>query len=444
VAVIELDLYAPSGPEPQRPRWHPARYRAAALTAILLLTLSLGGAAVPRPQLWQPGGTLPMTPDGSFQLVDGRLFTFDRIGTRFTTTAWAPSPVRRLWRHDSTIAVAGDAPQEFGWFVRPVGDAVVLQVGRTTTVLDATTGAVRWQRGTPVSPVDGRYGVAYDETFRPGDHLDADDHSDGVVFYGTDGAFHSDPPAHTDLRVIDLATGAVRWTAGFDSGAVATGVPGVPGEVLLYTRTGFSLRDLATGAVRASRTVQLPPDSDAVFGLPMTADLMLIAGAGSVTAYSVRTLAPMWRRERPSSTDGDISVCGDLPCIERRGGVTALDPATGRDRWTIDMNAGLHRYGPDVYVLENVQSRVIEVRDPASGALRADLRAWGATSVPGSQDPVVLSRAELGGVVFALLRPYGRIQPLGRSEAPVTECQNDARVVVCRTPYGAQAWTYHA
>jgi hypothetical protein len=125
-------------------------------------------------------------------------------------------------------------------------------------------------------------------------------------------------------------------------------------------------------------------------------------------------------------------------------GLTVLDPATGRDRWSIPLNASLRRYGTDVYVIENTQSRVLEVRDPATGALRADLRRWSSTSAPVGDAPVLLSHAEPGGMVFGLLRPYGRVQPLGRSVTPVTECQNDAALAVCRTPTGAEAWAYHA
>jgi hypothetical protein len=225
--------------------------------------------------------------------------------------------------------------------------------------------------------------------------------------------------------------------------------------MLLYTRTGFAVRSLTTGAVLASRAVDQGPARDAVFGVPRTADLVLVTGPDPkapvadlgpqvVTAYSQATLAPVWTRTEPSGTDQAITVCGDEPCIVENPGLTVLDRATGRDRWTIPLNASLRRYGPDVYVIENTQSRVLEVRDPATGALRADLRRWSSTSAPVGDAPVLLSHAERGGMVFGLLRPYGRVQPLGRSATAVTECQNDAALAVCRTPTGAEAWAYHA
>jgi hypothetical protein len=449
VAVIELDLYAPAGPDPARPRWRPARYRAALLAVILLATLALGGATRPAPTLWKPAGSLTMTPQGTFQLIGGRVFTFDQAGDTLTTTAWALAPMRRRWSVSSQVPLASSEPQGYGWFVRPVGDGVLLMVGRDTTMLDAVTGAVRWHRPAEVVPIAGTYGVQYDETFASGDDIANDDTNSGGVFYGSDGIFHTDPPAHTDVQVVDLATGAVIWTAGFDGGAVASEAPGRPGAVLINSRTGLSLRDLATGTVLASRAAARPPGQDAVFGAPMTDGLLLIAGPGPspfaaqvVTAYSQTTLAPVWTRPEPPETDGVITVCGDQPCIAGRTDVIVLDPATGRDRWTLDMNGSLRTYGPDIYVVENTQSRVIEVRDPATGAVRADVRSWSSTSAPGGQDPIILSKAERGGSVFGLLRPYGRVQPLGRSGTPVTECQNDARVVVCRTVTGAVAWTY--
>jgi outer membrane protein assembly factor BamB len=455
VAVIELDLYAPPGGEPGPRRRRPRRYRAAGLVVVLLLTLALGGAAVPVPRMWRPAGSVPITPEGSFQLFDGRLFTFDRSGATLTTTAWRLDPPRRLWSHRSTVPAAEGVPAGFGWFVRPAEGSVVLQAGPVTSVLDAATGRVRWQRRGAVDPVTGPYAVEYDETFAPGGGVDTSDRS-GMVFYGSDGLFHDDAPAHTDIRVVDVMTGAVHWQAGFDGGAVATAVPGRPDALLVDSRTGFSLRALATGAVLGARTVAPVPDRDPAFGVPMGGDLLLVTGTDPeapipafgprvVTAFSQRTLAPVWTRTQSSAGGGElISVCGDLPCLIRPDSVTALDPATGRDRWSIDMNASLRRYGPDVYVVENTQTRVLEVRDPVTGALRADLRAWPGTSIPVGTAPIILNRPESGGVVFALLRPYGRVQVLGRSAEPVTECQNNAAVAVCRTPAGAVAWTYHA
>ncbi len=457
MAVIELDLYAPPEPEPGRPRrrWHPGRYRAAGLVVVLLLALALDAAAVPVPQLWRAAGFVPITPQGSFQVFGGRMFTFDRSEGVLTTTAWRLDPARQLWSHRSAVtADAADTPQGFGWFVRPVGDLVVLQVGQDTDILDAATGAVRRHRAAAVMPLTGSYGVEYDETFASGDEAQSDDNGE-TIYYGSDGLFHSDPPSHTDVRVVDLATGAVRWSAGFTGGAVVDTVPGRPDVLLFYSRTGFSLRALTTGAVLAARAVDGSPEVDAVFGVPRTSDLLLITGpdpkspvAGFgpllVTAYSQATLAPVWTRAEPEGTDRAITVCGDEPCIITNHGLTALDPATGRDRWTIQLNASLRRYGPDVYVLENTQSRVLEVRDPVTGAVRADLRRWSSTSTPIGDAPVLLSHAERGGAVFGLLRPYGRVQPLGRSATAVTECQNNDAFAVCRTPAGADIWAYHA
>jgi hypothetical protein len=352
------------------------------------------------------------------------------------------------------VVAPESASDGFGWLVRPVGDLVVLQVGEATDILDAATGAVRRHRAAAVVPLTGSYGVEYDETFASGDEVDGDN-QDGMVFYGSDGVFHSDPPSQTDVRVVDLATGDVKWTAGFSGGAVADTVPGRPGAMLLYTRTGFSLRALTTGAVLATRAAEGSSDQDAVFGVPRTSGLLLITGADPaapvagfgpqlVTAYSQATLAPVWTRTEVPDPDEAVTVCGDEPCIVRRQGLTVLDPATGRDTWSVDFNASLRRYGPDIYVVENTQSRVLQVRDPVTGALRADLRRWTSTSTPVDDAPVLLSYAERGGVVFGLLRPYGRVQLLGRSVTPVTECQNDAAFAVCRTPTGAQIWAYHA
>ncbi len=453
MAVIELDLYAPPASEPVRAR-RPGRYRSAGLVVVLLLTLALTGSAVPVPHLWRAAGSVPITPQGSFQLFGGRIFTFDRSNGTLTTTAWRLGPTRRLWSHRSTVAAVASSPEGFDWFVRPVGDLVVLQVGEDTSVLDAATGAVRWHHAAAVVPISGSYGVEYDETFPSGDEVGSGD-AGGTVFDGTDGLFHAGAPSHTDVRVVDLATGAVRWSAGVDGGAVADTVPGRPDAMLLYTRTGLAVRSLTTGAVLASQTVDPGPDQNAVFSVPRTADLVLVTGSDPkapvagfgplvVTAYSQGTLAPVWTRTEPSGTDQAVTVCGDEPCIVKNPGLTVLDPATGRDRWTIPVNASLRRHGPDVYVIENTQSRVLEVRDPASGALRADLRRWSSTSAPVGDAPMLLSYAEPGGMVFGLLRPYGRVQPLGRSVTPVTDCQNDAAVAVCRTPTGAEVWAYQA
>jgi outer membrane protein assembly factor BamB len=443
VAVIELDLYAPAEPEPRRPSPRPVRYRIAALGVAVLLALALGGAARPESRLLQAGGSAPMTATGSFLLVGGRLYTFDLRGATLTTTAWSPAPTRRLWSRNDRVLAANGESGGIGWYATPTADdGVLLQTDLNATVLDARTGAVRWHRTALISVLRGRYGLLYDEKYRPDTDYDDGEGTDGPVFYGSDGTLHVQPPFHTDLRVLDMVTGEQKWTAAYSGKVIATVAPAGPGELLVYADDKLSLRSAETGAVRLVRTLHALPPSDLMYGSPVVGDVVLAAGPGEVTAYSARTLEPLWRRPRAADAGADPYACVDLLCEYHDADTTVLDPATGKPLWTLDGLSGLRAAGADVYVMGDGQQRVLEVRDAATGALRADLRRWDLTVIPQDGAPLVISRPDRGGVAFTMVRPGGVRQPLGISNSPVTECQNDPRHLVCRTVSGVQVWTY--
>src|SRR5205823_12870094 len=115
VALIELDLYAP--PEPAPERAPPRRQRFVGLAALLVVVLALAGAAPSRSVLWRRTGLAPITaPDGAYQLVGDRLYTFDSGTDRVVTTAWSPDPLRRLWSYTATTTSDNDGMMpSFGW-----------------------------------------------------------------------------------------------------------------------------------------------------------------------------------------------------------------------------------------------------------------------------------------------------------------------------------------
>jgi hypothetical protein len=161
VAVIELDLDAPSAPAASRA---PARrYRPFGLIAACLL-LALGGAAPPRSVLLQRLGVVPLiASDTGYAMAGDTLYTVAVTDDERVTSAWRGSPPRRVWSLPEPSSP--DRPPSAGVTQRY---GVVLLDGRPgSTVIDAATGAMRWSSPSTVQVLGPRTGVVARTTFRP-------------------------------------------------------------------------------------------------------------------------------------------------------------------------------------------------------------------------------------------------------------------------------------
>jgi outer membrane protein assembly factor BamB len=448
VALIELDLYAPTESPPGRAQRGHHRYGGIALAVVLLLTLA--GSAPATSVLWRRIGLAPLAaPDASYQFVGGRLYTFDSAGDRLVTTAWSMDPLRRLWSRTTTVPDAqtyGVMPG-FGWFVAPVeGDQVVLQSRLSSTVVDARTGAVRWTSPVPVmATAGGRVGLVYEQHFRPGTEYNQATGASGPLYYADDGAFHTEPPLHTTLRALDLRTGRQLWQTVRAGRVIAADVRGNADRIVVVAPGWLGVLAAGTGAVLRERRLPGPAARELRPG-DIVDDLVLLrrgspGDGGTVTAYSVADLAPVW--QRPEPVDGNPAYCADMLCQNEGFGVTVLDPATGQPQWHTDPGVGLVGRGASVLEVGTAENRPVRARDAATGAVQADLAGWTWYASSPEDAPLVLGRFDRDRTVMGVLPPGGRaVQPLGYSTTPVTNCASDEGFVGCRVFGGVEVWAY--
>jgi outer membrane protein assembly factor BamB len=448
VALIELDLYAPAEPTPGRaPR---ARNPYGGLALVVVMLLGLAGSAPAMSVLWRRTGLAPLAaPDGSYQLVGGRLYTFDSAGSRLVTTAWSMEPLRRLWSRATRIPEAqtdGVLPW-YGWFAAPVdGDQVLLKSWLSSTVVDARTGTVRWTSPVPViATAGGRVGLVYEQHFRPGTEYDQATGASGPLYFADDGVFHTEPPLHTTLRALDLRTGRQLWQTVRAGPVVAAAVRGNADQIVVVAPGWLGVLAASTGAVLRERRLPGPAAQELPPG-DIVGDLVLLrrgwqGAGGTVTAYSVSSLAPVW--QRPESVDGDPAYCADMVCEGEGFGVAVLDPATGQPRWRTGPGASLVGRGTSVLEVGNAENRPVRARDAVTGAVQVDLAGWTWYASSPEDAPLVLGRFDRDRTVFGVLPPGRRaVQPLGYSTTPVTNCASDEGFVGCRILGGVEVWTY--
>ena len=451
MALIELDLYAP--PDPPPPPARSGRHRAFALAGVLVLLLALaGGSPAAAFALWQQMGVAPIaTPTGAFHIIDGRLYTFDATGTRLLTSAWSMDPIRMLWSRVSQVPAPGpDGLQPgLGWSVSAAGGGnVLLQADRSSSLIDAETGAVRWTLPEVVRPLaDGRTGLTYGQEFPPGSTYDAIRGAQGALYFGDDGTPHTQPPVRTTLRAVDLQTGRERWRRSLPGPAVAVGAPGDPHVVLVVASNWLGRLDTGTGAVQLGRTVDGPAPRDLseadIFGALVLVRHGAPGNGGTVTAYSTRTLDQLWRRTEP--VEGGPAFCDDVLCDYQDDGVAVLDAVTGRELWHTTDDAGLVAHGTDVIEVTNGGTRPLRVRDAVTGVVRVELGQWTYSTASPAADPLVVGHLSGARSVFGVLLPGARsVQPLGYASTPVSDCESDDRFVVCRVIDGAEIWAYRS
>jgi outer membrane protein assembly factor BamB len=444
VALIELDLYAPA--EPTAGRASPGRRRYGRLAALLVIVLALSGAVPPRSVLWRHVGVAPISaPDGAYQLVGGRLYTFDWSADQVVTTAWSADMLRRLWTHTATTRSDDDGTTpSFGWAVEAVADDdIVLQSFPRSIVMDAGTGEVRWTSPGPLLPVaGGRVGLTYEQEFRPGTEYDQATGAAGPLYASMSGVFHTEPPARTTLHALDMRTGRQLWQTAFAGAVIAADGHTDPGMIFVVAADRLSVLAARTGAVERERRLSGPSATDVTFGGPDDQLVLLRHSSrqgGTVTAYSMASLEPLWHRAEPVA--GSPSFCGRMLCADDGTGVAVLDPSTGLPRWRANTVALMGRDGTIVEV-DSRENRPLSVRDPATGSVEADLSGWSWIAYGPDDTPLVLGRLDGPRTLFGVL-PTGRrtVQLLGYSP-PVANCESDDRYVACRVMGGVEMWAY--
>jgi outer membrane protein assembly factor BamB len=447
LALIELDLTAQFDPAPSPPP--PAhRYRLGGLLLAAALLFLLGGAVPDVPRLWQAAGSVPLTGnDALFTLAGGEVYTVASTpGTR-TVRAWLlGAKPREVW--STSFAARPRQPDDVGFTriaAQRAGDVVLINDGPSTTVLDVRTGRVLWSTAVPVVPLDGAdLGVVEVQDFRPDTVYDQDSGDPGALYFGSTGEPHTEPPLHTEIRGVDLKTGATIWSAP-QRGSV--NVLPTSDAVIIVSSNRLERRDAATGRVLLDRA--LPPIDGR---LPTGGDILggtLLVSYGlfgeQEIGYTPDTLRRLWSRSVPEVLL-DPPICGDVLCEGGRSQLDVLDPASGKALWRApdDIDLGLR----DGYVVETDSGtgQVQRLVDPATGRTRVDLAGWRAEAVRASGQPIVLRGTRAPNrSVFAVVEPHrDAVQPLGEVSASFGDCAADSAHVVCRTDQVLRIWAYRA
>jgi outer membrane protein assembly factor BamB len=271
--------------------------------------------------------------------------------------------------------------------VQPLGalrdDTVLLATDHGFVALDRVTGTTRWQLRTPESP--GRVALVGPRGTPP------------IAVVSTE---------EGGLAGLDIGTGHVRWSVRFTgrikgtpavddaSGTIATVWQGDGPETQLRVIDG------ATGTLRWEQPIAV------MSGSPVVAQGIVVVGAGAgrhgseVRAFALADGSPRWRAPVGAPFQEDLVplVDGDdLYVVDQLGDVTRLELADGTRRWTTDTKALEVYVRPlrvgDAILVWNEAGEVVTV-DRADGTIRARRRPAGL--------PVGLARA--GRVVVVVQR----------------------------------------
>jgi PQQ-like domain len=380
MALIELGDPRLDGP-PVPPRRRAARHLGVA-AAVVLCVLTLAAGAPPGPsrlvrQLW----TVPFAPGDMFAMTAG---TVDTVSARGALRAYDARSGALRWSRELP-----DPPQAL--IPAPAADVVLLPSGslspgegapapdyRATAAVDAGTGADLWRQAGQVGAATAR----------------------GVVLTTKDAAGEV-----RGLRLVAVRTGATVW---------ARPAPGVldwtttgteqdtPDRVVVLTGDGWvQVLRLADGAGVAAGRVTAASPGDGTTTLLADHDRIYLRrlAAGTVTAYAVDTLDPLW--QAPLAADGWLYPCGPVLCAFEDDGVTGIDAATGAARW--------HRAG-ELRARPFVPGRLITTGGPGPAAQRLLDAATG--RVVAELGDGLLVPDEAGGAAYRLratLAPTDRI-----------------------------------
>jgi hypothetical protein len=464
LALIELDLTG--RPDPALASPPPARrYRIPGLLLAAVLAVALGGSAPGVPTLWREVGTVPVGgTDTPFVLAGSAIYGIASAGHERIVTAWeiGGSAPRKLWTAASAGRVAD--PDDVG-FSRvdavQAGDVVLLSDGPATSVLDARTGRLRWALPVPVTPLPGgRVGVVQRQEFRAGTVYDQDSGEPGQLYFSSTGEPHTEPPLRTEVRGVDLDTGATLWSTS-PPGAVNVLTPsGGSPAVLILSSDRLERRDGDTGAVQRQLALPEIDGNRPVGGNLVGGKLIVVYGStdNREVGYAPETLDRLWDRLVPEVLL-DPPSCADLLCDGGRAALDILDPATGRAQWRAPGDVDLSRWGGYVVEYDSRSGLVRRLVDPATGGTRVDLTAWRSEAVASANqplvagsdslrggDPLVLRRYQGGGatVFGVVIARRDAVQPLGVISGTVSDCTADHRYVVCRGTGGLRIWAYRS
>jgi outer membrane protein assembly factor BamB len=342
VPLIDLDRPAPApDPESARTRTRPALL----LLALVTVLLTLGGAAPA-----QAGLTPVLSVDEPV--------TAAKLGAAalFLST---PAEVRRYELPAGTRGWTRDFGRDVQnlWVDDPAG--VVLVLSGTAdfwlTALDASSGRDLWTH-----PADDTLVI----TLSRG----------GLLTQSGFGEVAS-------LALSDSRTGREIWNRDVDPAGFLGPDDMYEGRSSMIVAVGATgsvvVLSYADGAVLAGGDLGLSFDPQ--LDRSLIADSAAVSVVGdrlylsrrqrgrvSLTAYSVRPLAPLWRSE--GGPTGRVSDCGPVLCVADTRWVTAVDPEGGRVRWEQPSWGVAYRYDRTrLFAYDNQEDTRAALLDAATG-----------------------------------------------------------------------------
>jgi outer membrane protein assembly factor BamB len=421
-------------PRPGRSAWR--QVTAAGLVLATVLVGILGGSAAPRPALIRVA-SIPSGITDTIELIGDRLFVLGRNAKRLD--AYALPTGRHLWRlgwaqQVDTLrvdAALGVLLVETFDVTRPEG---------TVTALELNTGRTLWQQSGGLLSAQAR-------------------DVDGAALLAP-----VDPAAAGALRLVDVRTGAVRWSRAV---AATTGFAAAgPDRIIQRSPMGDTqIVELSTGRVLASGVLGgldpriakgLPPDPGAVPSVEMVDGLVFLLYHAvyptTVVAYDGGTFRERWQ----ATEDGRVywvARCGLVLCVGGEQGVTGVDPTTGAARWHATAWPGAYPVGDGsrAVVLGATGDEASALLDTATGRVELAMHAWVPVSPPA--DPPLVTFSEVGrlGVWVGVLDVVrAQVSPLAWLSGIANLCQQDGpdpghTYLACVTPSGStEVWWYRS
>ncbi|WP_127506706.1 PQQ-binding-like beta-propeller repeat protein [Actinoplanes solisilvae] len=413
MGVIDLGEVRREAPATVVPeRLLPHRALLALLSIALVVQVAAAAAPVPAPRpVIVPArlGDTMFLAHNRMMMVSGSATVVAQVSRRTISTYALPS-AKLLTR--TTVTVSGAINQ-------------VLLAGETILTSYQVDASGTWAT---VAVTKGTDQTRWRQTAR----LIAISPEDELVLLGTDDA----------VRGVDLLSGATRWslrrpTDGYI--AEAGWVGDYPRWLVLLNESGrLETRDPRTGALIATRVVPSRPGRANGLIWPVDDLVMADDGGPGVGAYRLPGLTALWHTDADLSTTWTQVGCGRLICafLHQRG-MTALDPATGRELWHSDRWAYAEGIGD--YLLATRAERGLDepglwVIDPATGRPKGDFGRWEFLAPTG--DGRFYAKLDVRGeyrVHYGVLDPATlSVRLLGTVEDVSDSCQATAGLFICR------------
>jgi PQQ-like domain len=241
---------------------------------------------------------------------------------------------------------------------------------------------------------------------------------------------------------VDLHTGEIRWSVphpAHGSAAEAGTVGGFPSWLVTVTDVGrLETRDTRTGRVHAAVTVARLTGRVTGLVWPVGDIVLIDTGASRFAAFRLPNLTPLWHTSADLSQSGLPADCGRVLCTSRpQRGMTALDPATGRELWSSDRWAYARAAGPYLlatsgYPADDVPA--LSVLDPLTGRDLGNFGGWqllGRSGRDGTAYGIWQTPGE-DKIYYGVLNPATRgVRVLGSGQRVSTGCDTGAGVLVC-------------